>query len=178
MAAIKRFIASSFVIIVSFYVSRCKDTLFFLFHTNYCKKSSNFARKKRASLLTLGHRCKHHGPRLIADLQRKKLDRPEQITPLSVLYLQLHGAGTAVATVLCLYLLLCRGKAIAPDIDLTTPNMVYGLVLAVAFNIYGGGRETIWAVAARQLRRPGAQGGVEHPITMSTITMTASITIM
>ena len=41
---------------------------------------------------------------------------PEQITPLSVLYLQLHGAGTAVATVLCLYLLLCRGKAIAPDI--------------------------------------------------------------
>ena len=41
---------------------------------------------------------------------------PEQITPLSVLYLQLHGAGTAVAVVLCLYLLLCRGKAIAPDI--------------------------------------------------------------
>ena len=41
---------------------------------------------------------------------------PEQINPLSVLYLLLHGAGTAVATVLCLYLLLCRGKAIAPDI--------------------------------------------------------------
>ena len=41
---------------------------------------------------------------------------PEQITPLSVLYLQLHGAGTAVGTVLCLYLLMCRGKAIAPDI--------------------------------------------------------------
>lgn len=41
---------------------------------------------------------------------------PEQITPLSVLYLQLHGAGTAVATMLCLYLLLCRGKAIAPNI--------------------------------------------------------------
>ena len=41
---------------------------------------------------------------------------PEQITPLSILYLLLHGAGTAVATVLCLYLLLCRGKAIAPDI--------------------------------------------------------------
>ena len=41
---------------------------------------------------------------------------PEQITPLSILYLQLHGAGTAVATVLFLYLLLCRGKAIAPDI--------------------------------------------------------------
>ena len=41
---------------------------------------------------------------------------PEQITPLSVLYLQLHGAGTAVCVVLCLYLLLCRGKAIAPDI--------------------------------------------------------------
>ena len=41
---------------------------------------------------------------------------PEQITPLSVLYLQLHGAGTAVATMLCLYLLMCRGKAIAPDI--------------------------------------------------------------
>ena len=41
---------------------------------------------------------------------------PEQITPLSVLYLLLHGAGTAVAIVLCLYLLLCRGKAIAPDI--------------------------------------------------------------
>ena len=41
---------------------------------------------------------------------------PEQITPLSVLYLLLHGAGTAVATVLFLYLLLCRGKAIAPDI--------------------------------------------------------------
>ena len=41
---------------------------------------------------------------------------PEQITPLSVLYLQLHGAGTAVAVVLCLYLLLCRSKAIAPDI--------------------------------------------------------------
>ena len=41
---------------------------------------------------------------------------PEQITPFSVLYLQLHGAGTAVCVVLCLYLLLCRGKAIAPDI--------------------------------------------------------------
>ena len=41
---------------------------------------------------------------------------PEQITPLSVLYLLLHGAGIAVATVLSLYLLLCRGKAIAPDI--------------------------------------------------------------
>jgi hypothetical protein len=41
---------------------------------------------------------------------------PEQITPLSVLYLLLHGAGTAVATVLCLYLLLCRSKAIAPNI--------------------------------------------------------------
>ena len=54
---------------------------------------------------------------------------PEQITPLSVLYLLLHGAGIAVGTVLCLYLLLCRGrsssagllpkgckKAIAPDI--------------------------------------------------------------
>ena len=41
---------------------------------------------------------------------------PEQITPLSVLYLLLHGAGTAVSVVLCLYLLLCRGKAIAPDI--------------------------------------------------------------
>ena len=41
---------------------------------------------------------------------------PEQITPLSVLYLLLHGAGTAVSIVLFLYLLLCRGKAIAPDI--------------------------------------------------------------
>ena len=41
---------------------------------------------------------------------------PEQITPLSVLYLLLHGAGTAVCVVLFLYLLLCRGKAIAPDI--------------------------------------------------------------
>lgn len=41
---------------------------------------------------------------------------PEQITPLSILYLLLHGAGTAVAVLLCLYFLLCRGKAIAPDI--------------------------------------------------------------
>ena len=41
---------------------------------------------------------------------------PEQITPLSILYLLLHGAGTAVSFVLFLYLLLCRGKAIAPDI--------------------------------------------------------------
>ena len=41
---------------------------------------------------------------------------PEQITPLSVLYLLLHGAGTAVSAVLFLYLLLCRGKAIAPEI--------------------------------------------------------------
>ena len=40
---------------------------------------------------------------------------PEQITPLSILYLLLHGAGTAVSVVLFLYL-LCRGKAIAPDI--------------------------------------------------------------
>ncbi len=44
---------------------------------------------------------------------------PEQITPFSILYLLLHGAGTAVSLVLFLYLLLCRGKAIAPDI--TTP---------------------------------------------------------
>ena len=41
---------------------------------------------------------------------------PEQITPMSILYLLLHGAGTAVSVVLCLYLLLCPGKAIAPDI--------------------------------------------------------------
>jgi len=41
---------------------------------------------------------------------------PEQITPFSILYLLLYGAGTAVAVVLFLYLLLCRGKAIAPDI--------------------------------------------------------------
>ena len=41
---------------------------------------------------------------------------PEQITPLSILYFLLHGAGIAVSVVLCLYLLLCRGKAIAPDI--------------------------------------------------------------
>ena len=40
---------------------------------------------------------------------------PEQITPLSILYFLLHGAGTAISVVLCLYL-LCRGKAIAPDI--------------------------------------------------------------
>lgn len=46
----------------------------------------------------------------------KKNDMPEQITPLSILYLLLHGAGTAVCIVLFLYLLLCRGKAIAPDI--------------------------------------------------------------
>ena len=45
-----------------------------------------------------------------------KNDMPEQITPLSTLYLLLHGAGTAVSVVLCLYLMLCRGKAIAPDI--------------------------------------------------------------
>ena len=36
---------------------------------------------------------------------------PEQITPMSILYLLLHGAGTGVSVVLCLYLLLCRGKA-------------------------------------------------------------------
>ena len=41
---------------------------------------------------------------------------PEQITPLSILYFLLHGAGTALAVVLFLYLQLCRGKAIAPDI--------------------------------------------------------------
>ena len=41
---------------------------------------------------------------------------PEQITPLSVLYFLLLGAGTAVCVVLFLYLQLCRGKAIAPDI--------------------------------------------------------------
>ena len=41
---------------------------------------------------------------------------PEQITPLSILYFLLHGAGIGVAVVLCLYLLMCRGKAIAPDI--------------------------------------------------------------
>ena len=45
-----------------------------------------------------------------------KNDMPEQITPLSILYLLLHGAGTAISVVLCLYLLLCRGQAIAPDI--------------------------------------------------------------
>ena len=46
---------------------------------------------------------------------------PEQITPLSILFLQLHGAGTAVSIVLFLYLLLCRGKAIAPDITPPAP---------------------------------------------------------
>ena len=41
---------------------------------------------------------------------------PEQITPLSILYFLLHGAGIGVAVVLFLYLLMCRGKAIAPNI--------------------------------------------------------------
>ena len=158
-----------------------------------------------------------------------KNDMPEQITPLSTLYLLLHGAGTAVSVVLCLYLLLCRGKAIAPDI--TPPLGRYplgGLRAARRYRlhgaasclrrhaadhaagppsaavahfrrrdalrgdrcaadrpairrpydpeqdlwaghcrglhyIYGGGRETIWAVAARQLCRPGAQGSVDQP---------------
>ena len=45
-----------------------------------------------------------------------KNDMPEQIIPLLILYLLLYGAGTAVAIVLFLYLLLSRGKAIAPDI--------------------------------------------------------------
>ena len=31
------------------------------------------------------------------------------------------------------------------------------------YYIYGGGRETLWAVVARQLRRPRAQGGVAQP---------------
>ena len=46
---------------------------------------------------------------------------PEQITPLSILYFLLHGAGTAVSVVLFFYLLLCRGKAIAPDITPPAP---------------------------------------------------------
>ena len=29
--------------------------------------------RKRASLLTLGHQCKHHGPRLTADLSAERL---------------------------------------------------------------------------------------------------------
>ena len=53
---------------------------------------------------------------LHARCRNNRNDMPEQITPLSILYLLLHGAGTAVSVVLCLYLLLCRGKAIAPDI--------------------------------------------------------------
>ena len=53
---------------------------------------------------------------LHSNRNNNKNDMPEQITPLSILYLQLHGAGTAVCVVLFLSLLLCRGKAIAPDI--------------------------------------------------------------
>ena len=53
---------------------------------------------------------------LHARCRNNRNDMPEQITPLSILYLLLHGAGTAVSVVLCLYLLLCQGKAIAPDI--------------------------------------------------------------
>ena len=52
----------------------------------------------------------------MAKYRNNKNEMPEQITPLSILYLLLHGAGTAVCIVLFLYLLLCRGKAIAPDI--------------------------------------------------------------
>jgi AraC-like DNA-binding protein len=53
---------------------------------------------------------------LQAKRNSNKNNMPEQITPLSILYLLLYGAGTAVAVMLFLYLLLCRGKAIAPDI--------------------------------------------------------------
>ena len=56
-----------------------------------------------------------------AKRNNNKNDMPEQISPLSILYLLLHGAGTAVATVLFLYLLLCRGKAIAPEITPPAP---------------------------------------------------------
>jgi len=41
---------------------------------------------------------------------------PEQITPLLILFFLLYGAGIAVDVLLCLYLLLCDGKAIAPSI--------------------------------------------------------------
>ena len=71
-----------------------KIKLFWRKFARFHWKSSNFAYQKELSLNKM----------------------PEQITPLSILYLQLHGAGTAVAAVLFLYLLLCRGKAIAPDI--------------------------------------------------------------
>ena len=68
---------------------------------NITENSSDFTEK----IVILRHKCCNN-----------RNDMPEQITPLSILYLLLHGAGTAVAIVLFLYLLLCRGKAIAPDI--------------------------------------------------------------
>ena len=36
--------------------------------------------QKRASLLTLGHQCKHHGPRLTADLSAERLRNGRQTT--------------------------------------------------------------------------------------------------
>ena len=72
----------------------CKDTTFL-------KNSPDFTKK----IVILRRKCRNN-----------KIDMPDQITPLSILNLLLHGAGIAVSAVLFLYLLLCRSKAIAPDI--------------------------------------------------------------
>ena len=58
------------------------DKLNSILHRNSVNilKKSNFLNnfpylctQKRASLLTLGHQCKHHGPRLTADLSAERL---------------------------------------------------------------------------------------------------------
>ena len=44
------------------------------------------------------------------------MDTLEQIPPQFTLFAMLYGGAAVVSIVLCLYLLLCRGNAIAPDI--------------------------------------------------------------
>ena len=67
------------------------------------------------------------------------------------LFAMLYAAVTAMALLASCYLLFRRGNAIAPDI---TPPARLRRWTAVYL------AKTVWVLAARQLCRPGAQGGV------------------
>ena len=107
------------------------------------------------------------GRHLLGDLRAARRYRLHGAAPCLCRYTAEHAAGppTTVVAHFCRHGALRGDRSAAdsparhrphdPEHDVWAGHR-HGL-----HYIYGGGRAAIWAVAARQLRRPGAQGGVD-----------------
>ena len=126
---------------------------------------------------------RHHGPgpRLVdtvlhilgrhplGDLRAARRSRLFGVAPRLRRHTAEHAAGpTPTAVAYCgRHDALCGDRSAADSLARHRPHDpehdLWAGTRRSLYYIYGGGRAAIWAVAARKLRRPGAQGGVAQP---------------